>query len=221
MDSLKDDKDQLADSKKEDLIESKAEKRKKYKQEYNSRYYQENAEKILKSRREKRQIKAKTDLNLCDNKGKNPNDSSSDDDFEENDLKKQDESTYKKEWYKKNAGKLKEQYDPAKRAAKYQEEKEAKAAKKKEIANGDLDQLYEDRSVHEFINKEKNEKLYKKEWYKKNAENIKARKKESYDPVKRNKEYQEEKIRLKAREDENMSTGRTVNDVVFLRMQPG
>ena len=277
MDSSKNNKDELADSKEEQLIESneskitKAEKRKNYIKEYNSRYYQENANKILEKRKEKRQMKVKTDIATSNTRGKNPNDSCSDDDFEEKHLKKLDDarlykkqwyeknaqrikqersekylkekeakdkiirkifdsqrndredelddddkvssfyekskkdSIYKKEWYKKNAGKMKEQYDPAKRAAKYQKEKEAKAAMNKKIQTGDIDQLDDDISFHKFMNREENEKMYKKEWYEKNAEKIKARKKESYNPIQKKKEYQEAKVRMEGREKEKES----------------
>ena len=280
MDSSKNNKDELGNSKEEQLIESnesKAEKRKSYIKEYNSRYYKENANKILEKRKEKRQMKVNTDIATSSTRGKNPNDSCSDDDFEEKHLKKLDDarlykkqwyeknaqrikqeydptkrsekhlkekeakdrivrkifdsqkngqedelddddevsrfydkktndSIYKKEWYKKNAGKMKEQYDPAKRAAKYQKEKEAKAAMNKRIQTEDIDQLDDERSFHKFMFRAKNEEVYKKEWYEKNAEKIKARKKESYDPVQKNKEYKEAKGRMEGREREKLST---------------
>ena len=85
MDSSKNNKDELADSKEEQLIESneskitKAEKRKNYIKEYNSRYYQENANKILEKRKEKRQMKVNTDIATTSKRDKNPNDSCSDD----------------------------------------------------------------------------------------------------------------------------------------------
>ena len=116
MDSSKNNKDELADSKEEQLIESneskitKAEKRKNYIKEYNSRYYQENANKILEKRKEKRQMKVKTDIATSNTSGKNPNDSCSDDDFEEKHLKKLDDARlYKKQWYEKNAQRIKQE----------------------------------------------------------------------------------------------------------------
>ena len=173
MDSSKNNKDELADSKEEQLIESneskitKAEKRKNYIKEYNSRYYQENANKILEKRKEKRQMKVNTDIATTSTRGKNPNDSCSDDDFEEKHLKKLDDARlYKKQWYEKNAQRIKQE-----RSEKYLKEKEAKDKIIRKIfdsqRNDREDELDDDDKVSSFYEKSKKDSIYKKEWYKK------------------------------------------------------
>ena len=82
-------------------------------------------------------------------------------------------------WYENNSEEIKKKraksYDPAKRSAIYQKNKELYGPFK------DVDTL---------LTKDQKEKERKKKWYKENAEKVKKRNKESYDPVKREKKYQ-------------------------------
>ena len=68
----------------------------------------------------------------------NSNESSSDEDLHMNETENVDSKKhYKKEWYKKNAERIKKCYDPAKRREKYQKEKEVKAKIKEKFDNAE------------------------------------------------------------------------------------
>ena len=111
---------------------------------------------------------------------------------------------YKKQYYKKNSEKIKKKqigsYNPSERRKKYQNEKKVKAKLIEKIcSNATDDQLSKDKEVCIFLNKDEKEKLYKKEWYKKNSERIKKKQLNNYDSSKRQKQYK----KVKAEKEEN------------------
>ena len=109
---------------------------------------------------------------------------------------------YKKKKYEENKEKIKQQYDPAKRREKYQKEKVAKQNVEKKIVdairNEEVDELDEDEEVARFLNRQENESLYQKNWYKENSKKMK----EQYDPVKRKEKGQKERATKVERREE-------------------
>ena len=109
---------------------------------------------------------------------------------------------YKKKKYEENKEKIKQQYDPAKRREKYQKEKVAKQniAQKihDAIRNEEADELDEDEEVGRFFNRQENESLYQKKWYKENSQKMK----EQYDPVKRKEKGLKERAAKVKRKEE-------------------
>ena len=109
---------------------------------------------------------------------------------------------YKKKKYEENKEKIKQQYDPAKRREKYQKEKVAKQNIEKKIVdairNDEVDDLDEDEEVARFLNRQENESLYQKNWYKENSKKMK----EQYDPVKRKEKGQKERATKVERREE-------------------
>lgn len=165
----------------EEEFQRRIEKRRKYKK----KKYEENAEKIKQQydpakRREKYQKEKVAKQNIIRRifeAQKNEKEEELDEDEEVTRFynRRENESLYQEKWYKENRKKMKEQYDPVKRAEKHLKEKQTKVKRKKEIDNGDIDELDDDINFHKFMNKETKEKERKKAWYKKNAERIKAK----------------------------------------------
>ena len=187
----------------EEEFQMRIEKRRKYKK----KKYEENAEKIKlqydpAKRREKYQKEkvAKQDIirRIFDAQ-KNGREEELDEDEEVTRFynRRQNESLYQEKWYKENRKKIKEQYDPVKRKEKHLKEKETKVKRKKEIENGDIDELDDDINFHKFMNKETKEKERKKAWYKKNAERIKAKRKASDNGIHK---LEENKVQKRKRE---------------------
>ena len=109
---------------------------------------------------------------------------------------------HKQKKYEENKEKIKQQYDPAKRREKYQKEKVAKQNVEKKIVdairNEEVDELDEDEEVARFLNRQENESLYQKNWYKENSKKMK----EQYDPVKRKEKGQKERATKVERREE-------------------
>ena len=128
----------------------------------------------------------------------------SSDDFDEEAFKRRVDRRrkYKKKKYEENKEKIKQQYDPAKRRETYQKEKVAKQNIIKKIfdaqRNEKEEELDEDEEVTRFLNRQENESLYQKKWYKENSKKIK----EQYDPVKRKEKGLKERATKVERKEE-------------------
>ena len=187
-------------------FQKRMDKRKKY----NKIKYEENAEKIKQQydpakRREKYQKEKVAKQNIIRkifDAQKNEKEEELDEDEEVTRFynRQENESQYKKKWYKDNCQKIKKQYDPLKRAEKHLKEKVTRAKKKEEIDNGDIDELDDDRNFHKFMNRETNEKERKKAWYIKNADRIKAKRKASYNRIKKCEENKVQKSKRDKRD---------------------
>ena len=185
-------------------------KRMDKRRKYNKKKYEENAEKIKQQhdpakRREKYQKEKVAKQNIIRkifDAQKNEKEEELDEDegvtrFYD---RQENESQYKKKWYKDNCQKIKKQYDPLKRAEKHLKEKVTRAKKKEEIDNGDIDELDDDRNFHKFMNRETKEKERKKAWYKKNADRIKAKRKASYNRIQKLEENKVQKSKREKRD---------------------
>ena len=175
--------------------------------EYKKKWYKDNSERIKKKqaesydpveRRKKYEVKKLNKAKLIKKVHELDSDNVADDEECCDFLNKhQAEISYKKNWYKEHSEKIRkkqtESYDPSKRNKKYQEEKKVKSYLIKKICEKDHKELAEDKDVCIFLNKDKAEISYKKNWYKENSEKIRKKQTESYDPSKRNKKYHEEK----------------------------
>ena len=186
-------------------FQKRMDKRKKY----NKKKYEENAEKIKQQydpakRRDKYQKEKVAKQNIIRkifDAQKNEKEEELDEDEEVTRFynRQENESQYKKKWYKDNCQKIKKQYDPLKRAEKHLKEKVTRAKKKEEIDNGDIDELDDDRNFHKFMNRETKEKERKKAWYKKNADRIKAKRKASYNRIQKSEENKVQKSKREKR----------------------
>ena len=187
-------------------FQRRIDKRRKYKK----KKYEENAEKIKQQydpakRREKYQKEKVAKQNIIRkifDVQKNEKEEELDEDEEVKRFynRRENESLYKKKWYKANCQKIKKQYDPVKRAEKHLKEKVTRANRKEEIDNGDIDELDDDINFHKFMNKETKEKERKKAWYNKNADRIKTKRKASYDRIKK---FEENKVQKSKRDKRN------------------
>ena len=180
--------------------------------EYKKKWYKDNSERIKKKqaesydpveRRKKYEVKKLNKAKLIKKVHELDSDNVADDEECCDFLNKhQAEISYKKNWYKEHSEKIRkkqtESYDPSKRNKKYHEEKKVKSDLSKKICEKDHKELADDKVVCRFLNKDAKEKLYKKEWYKKNSEKIKKRKAKAYDPAKREKQYK----KFKRKEEE-------------------
>ena len=98
----------------------------------------------------------------------------------------------KKEYYKKNAEKIK-----AKSKKQYENEKKVKAKidqKMLEEDDNSEDSFYEEEDVTNFFKRRVQMRHYKKEWYKNNAEEIRAKRKMLEEDENSEEEYQDEKV---------------------------
>ena len=191
-----------------DSIKKKQQKqRKKYLRKKNAEYYSKNGEVINERKRKKNwdnlmeQCKAEAEVRNSRKEIEQNSDEESDD-FEIQTLnkRKEKEKKYNKEYYKKISKEKKAAYDPTERRKKYQNKKKVEAKLIEKICSDATDdQLSKDKEVCIFLNKDEKEKLYKKDWYKKNSERIKTKQLKNYDPSKRQKQYK----KVKAEKEEN------------------
>jgi hypothetical protein len=187
-------------------FQRRIDKRRKYKK----KKYEENAEKIKQQydpakRREKYQKEKVAKQNIIRKifdaqKNEKEEELDEDEDVTRFYNRQENESLYKKKWYKDNCQKIKKQYDPVKRAEKHLKEKVTRANRKEEIDNGDIDELDDDINFHKFMNKETKEKEKNKAWYKKNAERIKAKRKASYNRIQKLEENKRQKSKREKRD---------------------
>ena len=198
--------DQNSDEEKDDFevqtLNKRKEKEKKYNKEYYKKISKEKKAAYDPTERRSKYLKekdrdSKIAKRICDSEV----DSDECDEEVERFLERDE---YKKQYYKKNSEKIKkkqnESYDPSERRKKYQNEKKVKAKLIEKIcSNATDDQLSKDKEVCIFLNKDEKEKLYKKEWYKKNSERIKTKQLNNYDSSKRQKQYK----KVKAEKEEN------------------
>ena len=183
-------------------LNKRKEKEKKYNKEYYKKISKEKKAAYDPTERRSKYLKekdrdSKTAKRICDSEL-----DSDESDKEVERFLERDE--YKKQYYKKNSEKIKkkqiESYDPSERRKKYQNEKKVKAKLIEKICSDATDdQLSKDKEVCIFLNKDEKEKLYKKDWYKKNSERIKTKQLKNYDPSKRQKQYK----KVKAEKEEN------------------
>ena len=170
------------------------------KKKSNKKYYENNSQKMKESYDpDERRAKYLKSKELEDKITERIHSSDSDDLAEDEEFQKLHERrekarASKAKWYQKNSEKLAKSYNPEKRKARYQKEKE----ETKRIFEKDHKESAVDKDVCRSLNKDAKEKEYKKEWYKKNSENIKKRRAEAYDPAERKKQYQ----KFKRREEE-------------------
>lgn len=171
-----------------------------------AKYYQTNTETILDKRKEKRRTeqdksepnrkrnhndeKAPKPKKLCDSE--EDSDKLAEQQFHE---RREREKLYKKKWYKENSERIKKSYDPAERKESYKLKKLVKAKLMERICSEKShEELKDDDDVCKFLDKDKKEETYKKEWYQKNSEKIKKERKECYDPAKRKEIYEQKKL---------------------------
>ena len=141
----------------------------------------------------KKDKKAKMIQNICEIDSDEIENDKEACDFMEKD---QHEKNYKQEWYKKNSQNIKEKYDSEARKKKYQLRKKVEAKLTKRICEKGKE-LSEDEEVDQFLTRDTTEKLKKKKWYKENAERIKKRRKEIYDPKQRMERHEKDKVKKK------------------------
>ena len=193
---------------------------------YKKGNYKKNAEKISKSynpskRREKYEKEKEKQAKIWKKKLEVDENSEADfyQDKEVNKLvrRKERQKAYQSDWYKENAERIKKS-----RRERYEKEKETQAEilKKKldEDENSDLD-FYQDKDVIKFVDERKRQKSYKKEWYEKNAEKIKKRKKDNYDPVARKKQFERDKVKMKRADEEDWWLSMTEDDINKLQRE--
>ena len=191
---------------------------------YKKKWYKRNAERLKKERKarylKEKEADKKVRQKIFDaGKEERQDELEKDEEYNKFIDKKTYESFYKKEWYKANSDQIKARYNPSNRKAKYIQEKKAKAKMEKKINEGNTDDLMEDQSVHKFLKRQRKEKEYWKKRYQENAETIKKKKRDSYDPKKES--IANDKYRSKRKAEEEMRLDQDMKKSKIMRETGG